>query len=658
MKRLISLAFLIACCVSLLAGNAAAAPSAVSGVQPKAFSEAPMLAAKVKTGELPPLEKRLPREPLVQVGPEGNGSYDAGPLRVLSNENSKLGDGRNAISVASFVLPDFDGATLLPNLAKSWSYSPDFRVLTINFRQGVKWSDGVEFTTEDIRFWWEDVMNNTDLNKSVDTRWITAGGPMKVEIVDKYTIKFICSDPNPDLISKTIEGAMSGQVMYGTYYPAHWSKRFHKKYANAAELDALVKGRGLTDWKQLFLAMNAAYWDPQIAELADQPTLNSHRLAKIGPNYIELERNPYYWKVDSEGRQLPYIDKIYVQIVSSNEIYQAKAATGEADFAARRTKASELAVYKNGEAAGKFRVRIWQAVGDGDYVLMMNFNDLDPVKRELIQNLEFRKAISTAIDRDEFNKNRSYGLGIPSQIPMPGTSKFMENSFATANAKFDVAAANKALDALGLKWDANREYRLRKDGKRLSFDMINGGERPIEGDELLAAQLRKVGIEVKPQLLARELYESRLGAGNFDFHMRKYGMLDNVFMIWPDMALPIKPTGVDVWAPAWANWRVMQVTDVKPSNYLEEPPALVKKLIARWEESKSLSPSSPEYVAIGKELLKAQSENLWTIGILTGGPQPVIVSNRMGNVLEKGIYTYDYLIYAQYSRADSWFIKK
>jgi peptide/nickel transport system substrate-binding protein len=634
----------------------AQAPSAVSQVKPTKYQESPMLAAKVKAGQLPPLEQRLPADPLVQVGPEGNGYYSEGPLRVISNEANKLGDGRNAVTVASFVLPDYDGATLRPHLLKSWTISPDKKVLTLNLRKGVKWSDGVEFTSEDIRFWWEDVMNNKDLNTAPATVWITASGPMKVEVVDTYTVRWICGDPNPDLIINTVE--YSGNQLGGTFYPSHYSRQFHKKYADPAKLEALIKEKGYASWAQLFTARNVAYWDAQSADTVACPTLNSHMVTKVGPNFIELERNPYYWKVDAYGRQLPYVDKIYVQVVGTAELYTAKLASGEADFGARRTNPANLPAYKNGEAAGKYRTRIWQSVGDGDYVLMMNFNDTDPVKRNLIQNLTFRKAISAAIDRVEFNKNRSFGLGVVSQIPMPLTSRFMTPEIAKTNTAYDVDLANRLLDGLGLKWDANHEYRLRSDGKRLSFGMNNGGERPIEGDELLAAQLKKIGIEVVPQLLARDLHNSRLTVGDFDFHMRKYGMLDVAFAAQPDMAIPIS-MGMDIWAPAWSNWYIGQVTGTKPSTTLyEEPPALVKSLIQKWNRMRTLPSDSAEYVTIGKELLKAQADNLWVVGILTGGPQPVIVSNRMGNVLENGIYTYQTLIYAQYSRADSWYIKQ
>ena len=165
----------------------------------------------------------------------------------------------------------------------------------------------------------------------------------------------------------------------------------------------MVSEAGFEDWTQLFTSKLQSYWDTRSEANLGAPSLHPYVLTEIGPNYFKLDRNPYYWKVDGNGNQLPYIDDIHIQVVG-RELYHGKVAAGEADFAARRTDLKELALYKSGEDSGDYRVLLWNAVGDGDYMVLLNFNSPNPANRELIQNLKFRQALSLAINREDFNE--------------------------------------------------------------------------------------------------------------------------------------------------------------------------------------------------------------------------------------------------------------
>ena len=440
---------------SLFSNGQQDVPSA-GAVKENGAKESPMLAAMVANGELPPLEERLPAEPFVAKVSERIGTY-GGTIKLVSNEASKLGDGRNGITVASLVKADTDTSTVIAHLAKEFYWEGN-QTLVFVLREGVKWSDGVPVTTEDVKFWWNDYIHNDVLRpQGLDQYYITPHGPMELEIVDDYTFKMHFQDPKPLILENL---ALESEFISGyPLMPAHYMKKFHEDYADKDALQALMDEGGYENWKLLFESHMEAYWDARTAQNIGAPSLNSYVVSEIGENYIKMERNPYYWKVDSEGNQLPYIDKMHVQIVGK-ELYHGKVATGEADFAGRRTTLAELALYKSGEEAGDYKVYLWNAVGDADYMVLLNFNSSNDVNRELINNLKFRQALSLAINRDDFNEVINYGLAIPQQMTLLPTSRFYKEEYARSYADFDLDQANSLLDSLGLKWDKKSRIQI------------------------------------------------------------------------------------------------------------------------------------------------------------------------------------------------------
>lgn len=615
--------------------------------------ESPMLASRVASGELPSLENRLPSEPFIAKVSESIGIY-GGTLKLVSNETSKLGDGRNGITVASLVQADTDTTTVIPHLAKEFYWEGN-ETLVFVLRKGVKWSDGVPVTTEDVKFWWNDYINNNTLrSQGLDQIYITKNGSMEIEIVDDYTFKMHFQDPKP-LILESL--AMESEFITGyPLMPAHYMKQFHENYADPAALDRLIDEGGYENWKLLFESHVEAYWDARTEQNIGAPSLHSYVTTEIGENYIKMERNPYYWKVDSEGHQLPYIDSVHIQIVGK-ELYHGKVATGEADFAGRRTSLAELALYKSGEDGGDYKVHLWNAVGDADYMVLLNFNSSNDVNHELINNLKFRQALSLAIDREDFNEVINYGLAIPQQMTLLPTSKFYKEEYARSSADFNLDKANVLMDELGLKWNSAHEYRIGSDGKPITFSLEEGGERSIESSELLGEYWKQVGVKLTIKAVDRDLFYEHLRDNvAIDVHMTKYGMMDGAFIERPDMFLPVGYRDTDVWAPLWAKWRFNEYANEDNQDF-EKPPAEIIDLIETWEMLK-IEVDANEQLRLADILLKSQSENLWTLGITSGGVKPVIASNRLGNFITDGTYTYDFLQYAQYINADTWFLKK
>ena len=236
------------------------------------------------------------------------------------------------------------------------------------------------------------------------------------------------------------------------------------------------------------------------------------------------------------------------------------------------------------------------------------------------------------------------------------TSRFYKEEYARSWAEYDVDRANEMLDELGLEWDADGEFRIGPDGKKISFLLEEGGERPIEAAELLAEYWRAIGIDMDIKLIDRELFHLHMAQNEgLDVHITKYGMMDGAFIARPDMFLPVEVGGTDTWATLWARWRE-NTYEGQNHEVFEQPPDDVIELIDTWEQLK-YEVDEDEVRRLADILLKSQADNLWTLGITTGGVKPIIASNRLGNVLQKGTYTYDFLQYAQYANADTWFIR-
>ena len=614
--------------------------------QSSGYQEAPQLKEPVAAGKLPPVEQRLPENPLIVQPVKEIGHY-GGTLQVLSNEPDKLGDGRNAIGRPTLIKADYDGSTLIPNFAQSWDWNADGTILTFHLRKGIKWSDGVPFSMDDIRFWWEDVLNNRDLYPNLSEYAVVNGKAAQIEFLDDTTFRMIFAGPYPQILNLL---AISGETSWSESfcYPKHYFKQFHARYADPAELARLMEAGGFKTWMDLFRYRANKYenaWKPDQLEI---PTLHSHIIVEVGPDYIIQERNPYYWKVDPAGQQLPYIDRIYTKIVPT-EMYHAQIAAGEADFAARRANLENLQLYQSASAAGNYRVLLWRSPGSGEFILQLNFTHPDAVLRQIIQDRRFRQALSVAINREEFNNIVNNGLAMPQQASLALWSKFMEPDFATAYAEYDPAQANLLLDEIGLAWDAAHQFRLRPDGAPLALRMEISEIRDVTATQLLTQYFQAIGVDLQITTVEREIKENHLTANAFDCHLSMYGMLDRTFIDRPTIFIPTEASGSNVWAPLWTQWYASN------GQQGEEPPAEVKRNFEQWRIMRS-SVDETVITQAAKAILRSQAENLWSIGITTWGPLPVIARNTLENVMEEGIYTYDLLMYAQYANPDQWYL--
>ncbi|WP_342361704.1 ABC transporter substrate-binding protein [Terrarubrum flagellatum] len=611
-----SLLFLCLSC--LLAAQASAA---------ELERESAILTALVKIGKLPPLEERVPKKPrVIDLPAMGRtpGKY-GGTMRML------MGDQRDIrmmtiYGYARLVVFD-DKGELKPDILESFDVR-DGRIFTLKIRPGHKWSDGHPFTAEDFRYFWEDVANNTRLNPAgPPLSMMAAEKPPKFEIIDELTVRYIWDAPNPAFLP-SLAGAQSTDIAM----PAHYLKQFHEKYADPKQLAALVKAARFKDWGALH-ERKSRHYRP---ENPDLPVLDPWRNTTAPPAELYVfERNPYYHRVDNEGRQLPYVDRVTLSM-GSTSLVPAKVGAGESDLQARYIRFDNYTFLKESQKREGYTVRLWTR-GEGAWVaLLPNLNTRDPVWRDLLRDARFRRALSVGINRRDINQAIFYGLGQPSANTVIPGSPFYKPELQNAWAQCDPVLANKLLDEIGLTKRDSEGYRLLPDGRRAELTIDASGEFTEETDvlELISYQWAKIGIRMFARSSQRDVFRRRALAGQ------------TVMSIWVGMdnGTPGPDNEPNDLAPShyqqyqWPLWGQYVQTAGQQGEKPETKEVLeLVDLLGRWRSSATVE----ERADIWRKMLDIQADQAFTIGIVNRTSQPVVVSGRLRNVPDKAIYSFE-----------------
>jgi len=574
------------------------------------YGESPALAQLVAAGKLPSVEKRLPENPAVIPVVEKIGKY-GGTLRTIwKGPSDKWAVGN--LSPEFLLLWAQDASKLVPNIAESFDVLENGARYVLHIRKGVRWSDGVEFTSEDVMFQWEDILNNTDLNPALKSWWLLNGQPPQITAPDKYTVQIKFQSQYPLFLQIWV----TEQKEF--FAPKHYLQQFHPKYADKAKLDAALKESGFQNWTQLFNAKGGVY--PWIC--VGCPALGAWYPAELTNTRLTLERNPYYWKVDPEGNQLPYIDRISVDYVSDKQIIKAKAIAGELDCQFRDISGEDYTLYKENEKKGDYKVYEWRAPGSGGTGFMPNQTVKDPALRELFQDVRFRQALSLAINRDEILQTLNQGIGMARQASIVKGAAFYDPEWESAYVEYDVNRANALLDELGLKWDAQHKFRLRKDGQRLSFLLEAAGSgEPTDMNVLVKEYWAAVGIEALPRVYERSLYEKKM-SGN-DLQMGQWAFGTANFIVDARQIVPIKP------GTEWCNDYALYYESAGKSG--TKPEGDAARIIEIWEKLKVESDQIKRN-ELAKQIVDLHKKNIWIIGTVGGRPSIGIVKNNLRNV--------------------------
>ncbi len=339
--------------VATAAATTAPAAPTTPATAPTKFNEAPMLADLVKQSKLPAVDQRLPANPMVMPVIESTGKYGGTMRRGFNGVSDRWGPTKCQDHGMAWYDKDLN---MRPRIAESWEINDDASEWTFHLRKDMKWSDGQPFTTADIKWWYDNELLNKDLNPAGGGLGSGqfASGPkntvMTIEVVDDYTIKTKFADPNPLFINKLGRLSLSGTIS-GFYAPGHYMKQFHMELTdNKDALTAAVKKAGFETWDQYYTDRSSWYLNP------DRPSVGPW-LAKnqLSEQLFNMERNPYFFAVDADGNQLPYIDKITHRLYDTPDNFNLWIINGEIDFQNRHVDIGNFTLFKTNEEKGGFK---------------------------------------------------------------------------------------------------------------------------------------------------------------------------------------------------------------------------------------------------------------------------------------------------------------
>jgi peptide/nickel transport system substrate-binding protein len=589
------------------------------------YSEAPMLADKVKAGTLPPVGQRLPTEPLVVTPTSGVGQY-GGTLRFGDLDANDLSSLRNIRTHGLFHYNQTATDVVL-DVAKSYQFSTDLTTLTLEIREGHKWSDGQPFTVDDFLFWWEDIQLNKDITAAPDAFWTPGGTPAVFKQISPTQLQITFAQPYPVVIDRMGRSLFGSDVEFGPIAPKHYLQKWHIKYN--ADADAVAKQEGFDNWQAAFQhhAFPVNYFDPQ------KPTIWAWYPEQVAADRVVAVRNPYFHQVDPQGNQLPYIDRIECAITGTNDVQTLKASSGELDFEAYYLSLKDVQVLKQNQDKGNYKVLLPNALDTSALAFMPNRTVKDQVLLDLFNKLDFRIALSISINRKAINDTLFFGLATPfPALPLPSNSYF-KPEWATLHIEYDPDHANQLLDGLGLTNKDSAGFRMRPDGSgRISMLVEDAATGPSEAIcELVKADWAKVGLEIVIKVVQYDLYHQHLQANDTQIGVWNVGRADRFGRANP-LWFGFDEPSQQHWAAQWALW--FQTSGKQGI----EPPADIKAEKALFDKFRQALPGTPAYDQLGAQYFDYFANQVPMIATVGMAPTPMVVSNKLNNVPNQNIF--------------------
>jgi peptide/nickel transport system substrate-binding protein len=592
------------------------------------LQECEFFKAEVIAGTLPPVTERIPEQPLI-VDLEAKGrdfGHQGGALRTMITRSK---DTRQMVVYGYTRLVVYDrNYVLQPDLLESYENIDD-KIFTFHLRKGHKWSDGEPFNSADFEYWWDDVANNEELMPSGPPEFLRVEGELpQVSFPDDLTVIYAWSKPNPQFL-QILAQARPPFI----FRPAHYLNSYHLDFADEEQLQIEIKTKKVRSWASLHNKVDNMYK----FDNADLPTLQPWIIGKKSTKSRRVfTRNPYYHRVDTKGVQLPYIDTVEMSVVGAG-LVAAKANAAEVDLQARGLSFKDISILKKGEKdSGKYKTLLWANGVASQIVIYPNLNFADPVWREVLRDVRFRRALSMSVDRRMINRALYFGLAVEGAMTALPASPFFDPENRAAWAMYDLEAANALLDAMGLDKRRADGIRLLPDGRPMMFVVETAGERQeVENAlQITTDTWRDIGVQLVIRPLDRDILRSRVDAGV---------SMAAVWFGW-DNGLPQPYTSPAYLAPrqqeffAWPKWGQYFLTEGQAGEKVDmAAPQELMDLSLKWDRATT----NKERSDIWRKMLKIHADQVYGVSVLAEAPQPVVVSNRLRNVPENAIWAWE-----------------
>lgn len=623
-RDLLIAGFGLTAAITLSGCSGALSPGSQRSNTPKG-KEAPSLAELVESGDLPSVESRLPKTPVVVAAPEV-GQYGG----TWNSATYGSGDSAWWWRVSGYeplVRIDPNTGVPGPNAAESFEVNQDGTSFTFKLVDGIKWSDGEPFTADDVLFWWEDYATNTDIAPEGPPGWMVVNGkPGKVTKTDDLTVVFSFDEPNGFLPLRLSDADGTGC----TAMPKHYLSQFHTDFAD--DVDEKAKQAGLNSWVDLFLGKAGQATSFFANGLPGIRPWNLTSDLGTDPT-VAFSRNPYYWKVDREGSQLPYLDAVSLAVISDAQVILLKATNGELDYHARHfnVPSNKPVVAESADRSGyHLTTLVPGSMNVG--VIGLNMTIKDPIKRKIYRNKDFRIGLSYALDRQQLIDSVLQRQGEPWQAAPQRESRYADEEMGTQYVDFDLDKANEHLDRAFPKKDGDG-MRLGPDGKPIVIRFLAstlGGDLEalyLEMQPIMKQQWEKVGIQMSTTAMERSLFQVKTENEEQDALMwTGFGGNDLTLPLDPRWYIPYT-TSQSNWAKQWVLW------NSTGGQSGEEPPNSIKEGYALYRAALAAVDADDRDAKL-KQMLQLAKRDFWVIGTISTPPSYAVVSDKFKNVAE------------------------
>ncbi|MCI3927684.1 ABC transporter substrate-binding protein [Paenibacillus sp. TRM 82003] len=584
--------------------------------------EAPMLAELVKAGSLPPVEERLPAKEDIMIEPvyEEIGVY-GGDLRIpWKGADDKWTIGKPT-EEALFRFTA-DGTGVEPNVAKGYDVNDNATEYTIHLREGMKWSDGMPFTADDVIFYWEHMLLKETFGKSLYDCYYSVdpatGEKARADVtkVDDYTVKVTFQHPNVLFLERL---AIDNKWFFA---PAHYYKTILPEFIGEEAALAKVKEYGFEDLQNFNVWTGYYYW-----VYPERPTLRAWMATNdANSDTFVMERNPYYFKTDAEGKQLPYIDRIVLPKIQDDSQKLLDTLAGKTSLTTLGFK--DFTVLKENESKGDYRIIRWNTADWASTSVQLNQTTEDPKLRALFQDIRFREALSLAVDREQVSEIVTLGLGAPQQASVPEGLANYQDGWASQWAAYDVDGASKLLDEIGLKWDGAKKFRTYADGSELTLTIYQDGSGDnAEYIELLKNYYEAVGLRTNVKIVDQGNYNELKYANQIPISVQNVSAVNVAFR--PDVLVPLR-----VLTPWLGHYGLHTSSGGKEG---VKPEGDVAQILVEWDKVKAAT-TKDQILAASDEIIKLHKKNQWIVGYTAPTPVLIVAKNDLRNVNENLIY--------------------
>ena len=608
------------------------------------FSENPNIASINKTIQgnpsLPPVEDRLPDEPLVVVPYDSIGQY-GGTINFLSNATEAGTSDMLSTRHVNLLRFADDLSTIVPNVAKDFQWNDDFTTLTFMLRKGHKWSNGEPFVARDVEFWYEDLMMNPKIREKPYPYLLVGGEPMTVDVIDDQTVRFNLPSPFPGLTA-TIAWSYNQFFM-----PSHFLEQFHPEIDSNA--DANAQALGFADgWDALAAYYGNSGWtdtptpllrNPELVDglpYAAYPSLEAYMTIEDTTEGRVYAANPYFFQVDTAGNQLPYIDYQNERYINENEIRLLKLVNGEVDYKSQSVQLESAPQLLDGADAGGYSLQI--NPGCGSNILSFNVNHADPEKRSVFGDIRFRQAMSISINRDEINDVAYYGLGKVEQfVGISPAPDFVPEDVKMYMTQYDPDGASALLDEVGLKDTDGDGFRELPSGAPLAInlDYATQGFGGVEV-ELIARYFNEAGIKTSFKEVTPDEYRGSQASNQLDVHLWDKGQ-----------PLAIVAGDPETFKPPFGNY-FNHTNGLEWAAYIDsdgaegvEPPQWVYDLSDGIDQFQSYALGTAESNEWGAKITKMLTDQSLLIGMVKA-PFPTYHRNALKNFTQFKTTSYEY----------------